>query len=113
MLILENKNFNLSESLKKSQKADINEKFNNDLLTKFINDIKEYLIDKRYIRINQKSVLGIYEQKKIQNLQHIIKLLKLKAKEIGLGELFIIVFLKNNSINYCHNFNFFNKRNSI
>lgn len=108
MLILENKNFNLSESLKKSQKADINEKFNNDLLTKFINDIKEYLIDKRYIRINQKSVLGIYEQKKIQNLQHIIKLLKLKAKEIGLGELFIIVFLKNNSINYCHNFNFFN-----
>ena len=106
MLILDNKNF--IESLKKNQKADINKIFNNDLFTEFINDIKEYMIDEKYIRINQKAVLGIHEPKKIQNLQHIIKLLKLKAKKIGIGELFIIVFAKDNSINYYPNFNFSN-----
>ena len=108
MLILENKNLNFKGSLEKRQKADINEILNNDLLKEFIkkiNDIKEYMIDERYIKINKKAVLGIYEQK---NLQHIIKLLKLKAKEVGIGELFIMVFLKSNSFNYSSNFYFFN-----
>jgi len=95
MLIIKNTKLNFKEILEKSSKADINEISKNDLLTEFINDIKKYMIDERYIRINQKAVLGIHEQKKIQNLQHIIELLKLKAKKIGIGELFIMVFQKN------------------
>ena len=78
------------------------------MLTEFVNDIKNYMIDERYIRINQKAVIGIYELKKIQNLQFIIKLLKLKAKEFGIGELFIIVFLKKYSFNYFQNLIFSN-----
>ena len=108
MLILENKNLNFIKNLEKRQNADINEILNNDSLKEFINDIKKFMIDERYIKINKKAVLGIYEQKIIQNLQFTIKLLNLKAKEIGIGELFIIVFLKNNSFNYSSNFYCFN-----
>ena len=31
----------------------------------FIKDIKKYIIDERYIKINNKPILGIYEPKKI------------------------------------------------
>lgn len=31
----------------------------------FIKDIKKYIIDKRYITINDKPILGLYEPKKI------------------------------------------------
>jgi len=108
MLIIKNTKLNFKEILEKSSKADINEISKNDLLTEFINDIKKYMIDERYIRINQKAVLGIHEQKKIQNLQHIIELLKLKAKKIGIGELFIMVFQKNKLFNYTQNVYFAN-----
>ena len=54
-LILENKNLNFKGSLEKRQKPDINEILNNDLLKEFINDIKEYMIDERYIKINKKG----------------------------------------------------------
>ena len=77
------------------------EKYNNHLVIKFIKDIKEYILDQRYIKINQKSVLGIYEPEP-ENLLHLkstIIILKKKAIELGIGELFIIAFTKKNLFN--------------
>ena len=63
---------------------------------KFIKDIKKYLIDPRYIKINNKSVLGIYEPYKIPKLNETISILRKKSKEYQIGELFILVTINEN-----------------
>ena len=59
----------------------------------FIKDIKKYIIDERYIKINSKPVLGIYEPKKIPNLSNTIFIWREESKNIGIGELYIIACL--------------------
>ena len=56
----------------------------------FIKDIKKYIIDERYIKINNKSIIGIYEPIKIPNLSNTISIWKEESKNIGIGELYII-----------------------
>ena len=53
----------------------------------FIKDIKKYIIDERYIKINNKPILGIYEPKKIPNLSNTISIWREESKNIGIGEL--------------------------
>ena len=82
--------------------------FNKDILMKqeyktndpsnFIIDIKKYLLDERYIKINGKYVLGLYEPFKIPNLRDFISIWREKSKEYGIGELYIIVTLNTNKI---------------
>ena len=60
----------------------------------FINDIQKYLRDLRYIKINNKPALGIYEPNEITNLNEMIKNFREKSKEYGIGEIFILVCLK-------------------
>jgi len=64
-----------------------------------IKDIKKYIIDKRYIKINDKPIIGLYEPKKVQNLSSTINTWRESAKKIGLGEIYIIVCLKISSSN--------------
>ena len=63
----------------------------------FIKDIKKYIIDERYIKINNKSILGIYEPIKIPNLSNTISIWREESKNMRIGELYfinsIIVFL--------------------
>ena len=74
---------------------------NNDILIKqeykdtdpenFVKDIKKYLIDDRYIKINEKPVLGLYEPTKIPKLNETLTIWRKKSKEYGIGEIFILV----------------------
>ena len=57
----------------------------------FIKDIQKYLKDDRYIKINGKHVIGIYEPLKIKNKIEFISTWRKKSKEFGIGELYIIV----------------------
>ena len=65
----------------------------------FIKDIEKYLTDYRYIKINNKPLLGIYETYDLSNLNQTIKKFREKSKEYGIGEIFILVCLNNNETN--------------
>ena len=65
----------------------------------FIKDIKKYIIDRRYIKINDKPIIGLYEPKKVPNLSRILSIWRESSKKIGLGEIFIIVCLNDYSFN--------------
>ena len=65
----------------------------------FIKDIEKYLIDYRYIKINNKPLLGIYEAYDLSNLNQTIKKFREKSKEYGIGEIFILVCLNNSETN--------------
>jgi hypothetical protein len=59
----------------------------------FIEDIKKYIIDQRYIKINGKAIIGLYEPKKILNLSNTISTWRESAKKLGLGEIYITIIL--------------------
>ena len=75
----------------------------NILVKKFFKKVRKYMKDSRYIRINNKAVLGIYKPNKIVNLNKAIKYWRLEAKKYGIGELFILAFLHENSISHFEN----------
>ena len=59
----------------------LEEKYEKNDSEKFIKDIKKYLIDKLYIRTNEKPIIGIYNIKAIPNLREFILQIRKKAKE--------------------------------
>ena len=69
----------------------------------FIKDIKKYIIDKRYIKINDRPILGLYEPKKIPNLSNTISIWRKEVKNLGIGELYIIACLNNYSFDEMKN----------
>ena len=73
----------------------------------FIKDIKKYVIDKRYIKIDNKPVIGLYEPKKIPNLKETIMIWRKESREIGIGEIFILISINNYNIMDFHNLNLF------
>ena len=73
----------------------------------FINDIEKYLKDHRYIKINNKSALGIYEPFEITKLNKMIQNFREKSKEYEIGEIFILVCLNKKKINKIFNLNIF------
>ena len=81
----------------------IKQEYNDKDPERFIQDIKKYLIDSRYIRINNKPVLGLYEPMKVPKLKETILIWKKKAKENRIGELFILVCLNENALNTINN----------
>ena len=62
----------------------------------FIKDIKKYIKDKRYIMLKDKPIIGLYEPNKIPNLQKTIEIWRQSSREIGIGEIFILICLNNN-----------------
>ena len=94
-LIIENRNLKIKFLLiwKNEEKAKYN-LTNKD--NTFILDIKKYLLDKRYIRINQKPIIGIYNPN-ITNISQIIWIWRENAKKF-IGKLFILSACYGNNI---------------
>ena len=65
----------------------------------FIKDIEKYLIDHRYIKINNKPLLGIYDPFDLTHLNQTIQKFREKCKEYGIGDIFILVCLNKKEIN--------------
>ena len=74
----------------------------------FIKHIKKYIIDKRYIKFDNKPIIGLYEPKKIPNLRKTIEIWRKKSKEFGIGDIFILICINNNKIQEFENLNLFN-----
>ena len=73
----------------------------------FIKDIKKYIIDFRYIKINNKPIIGLYEPFKIPKLNKTIKIWREKSKEYGIGKIFILICVNRNSIKKIQNLKIF------
>jgi hypothetical protein len=56
----------------------------------FIDDLQKYMLDERYIKINGKPVLVVYHSHLIPNVAEVVEKWRERAREIGIGELFII-----------------------
>ena len=57
---------------------------------KFINDIKKYIDDDRYIKIDNKPVIMIYNPKQIPDFEELTSKWREYAKEMGIGEIYIM-----------------------
>ena len=75
----------------------INQDYKKNDPENFIKDIKKYIIDRRYIKINDKPIIGLYEPKKVPNLPNTLSIWRESSKKIGIGEIFIIICLNNYS----------------
>ena len=72
----------------------------------FIKDIQIYLRDDRYIKINEKTVIGIYKPLKIPQLKETLSIWRKEAKKIGIGELYILISLNMDNVSMFKSFNF-------
>ncbi len=73
----------------------------------FIKDIKKYIIDNRYIKINNKPIIGIFQPFKIPKLKETLIIWREKSKEYGIGEIFILICVNGHNINKIQNLNLF------
>ena len=64
----------------------------------FIKDIMKYLNDSRYIKINEKPVVGINQVLKIQTYKDMIRIWREKAREYQIGDIYILINLNNYKI---------------
>ncbi len=55
----------------------------------FIRDIKKYLMDERYIRIDGKPIIMIYNIAEIPNLEELVNAWRVCAREEGIGEILV------------------------
>ena len=85
----------------------LEEKYEKNDSEKFIKDIKKYLIDKLYIKINEKPIIGIYNIKAIPKLRETVFQIRQKAREFEIGEIFIISCLNGLKISEINNLNIF------
>ncbi len=56
---------------------------------KFIDDLQKYINDKRYIKIDSKPVILIYNCSEIPNIKKTLLKMRNRAKDIGIGEILI------------------------
>ena len=56
---------------------------------KFMLDIKKYMMDKRYIRVDGKPIIIVYELGKIPKVRRVIKKWKMAAQKCGIGEILV------------------------
>lgn len=57
---------------------------------RFVYDLKKYIDDKRYIRLDGKPIIMIYNPTQIPNLKKLISEWRKCAQDIGIGELYIM-----------------------
>jgi len=67
----------------------IKQDYSDDDPDKFIQDIKKYIVDKRYIRINGIPVILVYNPGHIPNIENVFMKWRKKAEEIGIGKIYI------------------------
>lgn len=68
----------------------IKQDYKKDDYRKFIKDIKKYLLDDRYIKIDGKPVIMIYNPDAIPNYKELVTKWRKYAQEEGIGDLYII-----------------------
>lgn len=93
------KNINNTKIYKCKEKTlldDFNEKIDS---YKFIKDIKKYITDSRYIRINGKPVIGIYDYLNIKNISNVIRIWRKRAIKYEIGEIYILINLNDKNKN--------------
>ena len=78
----------------------IGQKYKKEDAKRFIKDIKKYLLDPRYIKIDNKPLLLIYKPEDIPNFLSIIEDFRKYAKEEEIGELYIIIKTPSFSTNF-------------
>jgi len=64
----------------------------------FIKDIKKYINDQRYIKINEKPVVGINQVLEIKAYKDMIRIWRKKAREYEIGDIYILINLNNYNI---------------
>ena len=84
----------------------INQEYKDEDPELFVKDIKKYIFDNRYIKINSKPVIGIFEPFKIPKLNETLIIWREKSKEYGIGEIFILICVNGHNINKIQNLNF-------
>jgi lipopolysaccharide biosynthesis protein/SAM-dependent methyltransferase len=67
----------------------IAQKYTKEDAVKFIDDLKKYIQDKRYIRVNGNPVIIVYNPAAIPNVKEVFKGWKKEAMAIGIGEISI------------------------
>ena len=68
----------------------IEQKYSEKDPEKFIIDCKEILLDKRYIRVDKKPLLMVYEPNSIPNFPNVVERWRLAAKKCGIGEIEVL-----------------------
>ena len=58
---------------------------------KFINDLKKYFDDSRYIRLNGNPVIHIYKPLLVPNLKNMVERWRAQARKIGIGEICVLI----------------------
>ena len=71
------------------------------------NYLLTFFKDKRYIKINDRTIIGLYEPKKIPNLSNTISFWRKEARNLSIGEIYIIACLNNNSFEEMKNIKLF------
>ncbi|HIT10889.1 MAG TPA: glycoside hydrolase family 99-like domain-containing protein [Candidatus Onthousia faecigallinarum] len=81
----------------------IEQKYRKEDPKQFIKDLKKYFLDSRYIRIDGKPLLLIYNPSEIPNFKETIALWRKTALEEGIGELYLLskCDLADTSYQYC------------
>ena len=75
----------LSEDILIRQEYTIDDQF------KFINDIKKYIDDKRYIMINNEPIIIVYHPGQIPNIKEVFSVWRKHAFNIGIGKIKILI----------------------
>ena len=69
----------------------ISQKYFDEDPKNFIKSLKEYISDERYIKINNKPVIGIYKPLSIPKIKEVVKIWRKTAADIGIGNIFLLV----------------------
>ena len=57
----------------------------------FIDDVAEFLVDPRYMRVDGKAILAVYRPGQMKNFASVVSTWRDRARKLGLGELMVLV----------------------
>ena len=105
-IIFENKNIDFhylliwknKDIINNDKKYLIKDEYNEKNFTFFIDKISKYLIDQRYIKINDCPIIGIYSPTNINNISQMISIWRTRVNKYGIKNIIILGFLNNVNI---------------
>ena len=105
-IIFENKNIDFhylliwknKDIINNDKKYLIKDEYNEKNFTFFIDKISKYLLDQRYIKINDCPMIGIYSPTNISNINQMISIWRARVNKYGIKNIIILGFLNNVNI---------------
>ena len=91
-LIWKNENYEIKANVSVDG-ITVEQEYKEDYPEKLINSIKRFMISEKYIKINDKPVFAIYNPLDLNDLKDIIQRLREHAREIEIGEIYILAAL--------------------